>query len=78
LTKCPQVANFEVAAQDFADEIGQAGSGTSDLTIRGINDRMLLIERAFLDFNGIPGRKWLRHVVWGTFIIIIIILISLV
>lgn len=30
---------------------------------RGLNDRLLRAERAFLDSNGIPGASWYKHLV---------------
>ncbi|KAG0622034.1 hypothetical protein M758_3G066300 [Ceratodon purpureus] len=32
---------------------------------RGLNDRLLRAERAFLDSEGIPGYSWYKHLVYG-------------
>ncbi|KAJ7548570.1 hypothetical protein O6H91_07G017500 [Diphasiastrum complanatum] len=32
---------------------------------RSLNDRLMLAERAFLDSDGLPGRSWYKHLVYG-------------
>ena len=36
------------------------------LTTRIINDQIILIEKAFIDFAGVPRRPWQKNVVFGT------------
>jgi len=33
--------------------------------LRAINDRLFLTERAFLNYQGLPGQPWLRHTVYA-------------
>lgn len=34
-----------------------------DMKIRALNDRLMLTEKGFLDVDGLPGRKWFKHLV---------------
>ncbi|XP_031474368.1 probable glutamate carboxypeptidase AMP1 [Nymphaea colorata] len=36
-----------------------------DLQRRSINDRLMLTERGFLDDEGLRGRKWFKHLIYG-------------
>ncbi|GAV57269.1 TFR_dimer domain-containing protein/Peptidase_M28 domain-containing protein [Cephalotus follicularis] len=35
------------------------------LKIRALNDRLMLAERGFLDADGLQGRQWFKHLVYG-------------
>ncbi|KAJ0028594.1 hypothetical protein Pint_36251 [Pistacia integerrima] len=35
------------------------------LKIRALNDRLMLAERGFLDADGLQGRKWFKHLIYG-------------
>ncbi|XP_022766886.1 probable glutamate carboxypeptidase AMP1 [Durio zibethinus] len=35
------------------------------LKMRALNDRLMLAERGFLDRDGIKGREWFRHLIYG-------------
>ncbi|KAG4137776.1 hypothetical protein ERO13_D07G092700v2 [Gossypium hirsutum] len=35
------------------------------LKIRALNDRLMLAERGFLDTDGIKGREWFKHLIYG-------------
>lgn len=37
-----------------------------EIEIRKLNDLLMLTERAFIDFNGLPNRPFFRHIVYGT------------
>ncbi|CAN1789011.1 Probable glutamate carboxypeptidase LAMP1 [Linum perenne] len=34
-------------------------------TLRKINDRLMMAERAFTDSEGLPGRQWYKHLIYG-------------
>ncbi|XP_039026298.1 probable glutamate carboxypeptidase AMP1 isoform X1 [Hibiscus syriacus] len=45
-----------------------AGESTDDLLalkIRALNDRLMLAERGFLDTDGIKGKEWFQHLIYG-------------
>ena len=42
--------------EGFSDEV-------LALKMRGLNDRLMLAERGFLDTDGIKGREWFKHLV---------------
>lgn len=35
------------------------------LALRALNDRLFLTERGFLNYQGLPGQPWLRHMVYA-------------
>ncbi|XP_022746462.1 probable glutamate carboxypeptidase AMP1 [Durio zibethinus] len=35
------------------------------LKMRALNDRLMLAERGFLDMDGIKGREWFKHLIYG-------------
>ncbi|KDP21928.1 hypothetical protein JCGZ_03066 [Jatropha curcas] len=35
------------------------------LKLRGLNDRLMLAERGFLDADGLQGRNWFKHLIYG-------------
>ncbi|XP_044507787.1 probable glutamate carboxypeptidase AMP1 isoform X2 [Mangifera indica] len=37
----------------------------SVLKVRALNDRLMLAERGFLDSDGLIGRKWFKHLIYG-------------
>ena len=65
-------ADVKVAAREMtraADEFNAARSaaiGSADSTaIARLNQRLLTVERALLDPDGIPGRPWYRHQIYA-------------
>ncbi|XP_039248299.2 putative N-acetylated-alpha-linked acidic dipeptidase [Styela clava] len=38
---------------------------TNFLQVRELNDKLMYLDRAFLDFQGLPGRPYFRHVVFA-------------
>ncbi|KOM34048.1 hypothetical protein LR48_Vigan02g019800 [Vigna angularis] len=36
-----------------------------DMKIRALNDRLMLTEKGFLDVDGLRGRQWFKHLVFG-------------
>lgn len=36
-----------------------------DLKLRALNDRLMLAERGFLDVEGLQGRQWFKHLIYG-------------
>lgn len=56
------IQNFSDAAMKFHS--GQESVDLSDpMTVRRINDQLLLLERAFLDPNGLPRNIYKKHIV---------------
>lgn len=56
------IRNFSDAAMKFHS--GQEAVDLSDpMTVRRINDQLLLLERAFLDPNGLPRNIYKKHIV---------------
>ncbi|KAK8673095.1 hypothetical protein V6N13_111451 [Hibiscus sabdariffa] len=39
--------------------------GLLALKIRALNDRLMLAERGFLDTDGIKGKEWFKHLIYG-------------
>ncbi|KAF5799389.1 putative glutamate carboxypeptidase [Helianthus annuus] len=57
-------------AKQVEDEIKkikdeEAEGRVSDLKRRVLNDRLMFAERGFLDSDGIRGRQWFKHLVYG-------------
>ncbi|KAG5243850.1 glutamate carboxypeptidase [Salix suchowensis] len=45
---------------------GQESRGDHvDLKLRALNDRLMLAERGFLDVEGLQGRQWFKHLIYG-------------
>ncbi|XVE75809.1 hypothetical protein DITRI_Ditri12bG0122000 [Diplodiscus trichospermus] len=44
--------------REFTDELVA-------LKMRALNDRLMLAERGFLDTDGIKGREWFKHLIYG-------------
>lgn len=60
------VGAFVNAAKGLDKEIAKAtAKGVGGLAARAINDRLMLAERAFIDYNGLNNRQMLRNVVWA-------------
>jgi len=60
--------NFLTAAQSFAQELEsliQQGRDASAERIRGMNDRMFLLERGMLGDPLLSGREWYLHVIFA-------------
>ncbi|NWJ09420.1 NALD2 dipeptidase, partial [Crypturellus undulatus] len=58
------VANFSNAAAEFHRRLEQTDTNDA-VAVRIVNDQLMLIERAFIDPLGLPGRKFYRHVVFA-------------
>ncbi|KAE9465693.1 hypothetical protein C3L33_02401, partial [Rhododendron williamsianum] len=43
----------------------EAPGSTSELKKRMLNDRLMFAERGFLDAEGLRGREWFKHLVYG-------------
>jgi N-acetylated-alpha-linked acidic dipeptidase len=63
-----QIADFQSAGRELKQSIAQAiGSGRLDAsTIKLINQQMMQVERNWCNPNGIPGRPWFKHSLYGT------------
>jgi N-acetylated-alpha-linked acidic dipeptidase len=60
------VHGFAHAAKKMDEQIQKAlKEQISGVGARAINDRLMLAERAFIDFNGLNERQMLRNVVWA-------------
>lgn len=69
----PLIASIQglaLAAKEAEDEArqlsGQASGGDNvALKLRALNDRLMLAERGFLDADGLQGRHWHKHLIYG-------------
>ncbi|KAM5245614.1 N-acetylated-alpha-linked acidic dipeptidase 2 isoform 2-T2 [Ctenodactylus gundi] len=58
------VKNFSEAASDFHRRLTQVDL-TDPLAVRMMNDQLMLLERAFIDPLGLPGRQFYRHIIFA-------------
>nr|XP_002708686.2 N-acetylated-alpha-linked acidic dipeptidase 2 isoform X1 [Oryctolagus cuniculus] len=58
------VKNFSEAASDFHRRLTQADL-TNPIAVRIMNDQLMLLERAFIDPLGLPGRRFYRHIIFA-------------
>uniref|UniRef100_A0A8D2KYQ6 Aminopeptidase NAALADL1 n=1 Tax=Varanus komodoensis TaxID=61221 RepID=A0A8D2KYQ6_VARKO len=58
------VANFTDAAADFQHRLLQLDKN-DPTAVRIMNDQLMLLERAFIDPLGLPGRRFYRHVIFA-------------
>ncbi|KAF7147693.1 hypothetical protein RHSIM_Rhsim03G0057700 [Rhododendron simsii] len=64
------IQEFVVAAKEAEEEAKklraqEAPGSTSELKKRMLNDRLMFAERGFLDAEGLHGREWFKHLVYG-------------
>ncbi|CAN0900047.1 Probable glutamate carboxypeptidase LAMP1 [Linum grandiflorum] len=60
LTKAATKVNNEIKA------MRKTSTQKKDFTtVREINDRLMMAERAFTDPEGLPGRPWYKHLIYG-------------
>ncbi|XP_069036371.1 aminopeptidase NAALADL1-like [Lepisosteus oculatus] len=61
------VRRFRTAATQLDKQIAEKDfANTSPLRIRGLNDQLMLLERAFLDPLAFPDKYYLWHVIWAS------------
>ncbi|KFV68136.1 N-acetylated-alpha-linked acidic dipeptidase 2, partial [Dryobates pubescens] len=58
------VVNFSKAAAEFHRRL-EAVNKKDPVAVRMINDQLMLLERAFIDPLGLPGRKFYRHTIFA-------------
>ncbi|XP_062983244.1 N-acetylated-alpha-linked acidic dipeptidase 2 isoform X2 [Elgaria multicarinata webbii] len=58
------VTNFTEAGADFHDRLLQLDEN-NPIAVRSMNDQLMLLERAFIDPLGLPGRPFYRHVIFA-------------
>ncbi|XP_007538607.2 N-acetylated-alpha-linked acidic dipeptidase 2 [Erinaceus europaeus] len=58
------VKNFSEAASDFHRRLAQVDLN-NPVIVRIMNDQLMLLERAFIDPLGLPGRQFYRHIVFA-------------
>ncbi|XP_031200523.1 N-acetylated-alpha-linked acidic dipeptidase 2 isoform X2 [Mastomys coucha] len=58
------VKNFSEAASDFHRRLTQVDLN-NPIAVRIMNDQQMLLERAFIDPLGLPGRKFYRHIIFA-------------
>ena len=58
-------ADLDRAADEFNTQRESALARESKADIDALNRRLLAVERAFLDRDGIPGRPWYRHQIYA-------------
>jgi N-acetylated-alpha-linked acidic dipeptidase len=63
-----QIADFRSAGRELNQSITQSmASGRFDASmLKPINEQMMQVERNWCNPNGIPGRPWFKHSVYGT------------
>ncbi|XP_076969418.1 N-acetylated-alpha-linked acidic dipeptidase 2 isoform X2 [Tamandua tetradactyla] len=58
------VKNFSEAASDFHKRLTQVDLN-NPISVRIMNDQLMLLERAFIDPLGLPGRPFYRHIIFA-------------
>ncbi|XP_022263243.2 N-acetylated-alpha-linked acidic dipeptidase 2 isoform X2 [Canis lupus familiaris] len=58
------VKNFSDAASDFHRRLRQVDLN-NPIAVRIMNDQLMLLERAFIDPLGLPGRRFYRHIIFA-------------
>ncbi|XP_058162148.1 N-acetylated-alpha-linked acidic dipeptidase 2 isoform X2 [Dasypus novemcinctus] len=58
------VKNFSGAASDFHKRLTQVDLN-NPISVRIMNDQLMLLERAFIDPLGLPGRQFYRHIIFA-------------
>uniref|UniRef100_A0A8C5KVG9 Glutamate carboxypeptidase 2 n=1 Tax=Jaculus jaculus TaxID=51337 RepID=A0A8C5KVG9_JACJA len=58
------VKNFSEAASDFHRRLTQVDLN-DPMAVRIMNDQLMLLERAFIDPLGLPGRQFYRHIIFA-------------
>ncbi|XP_013367423.1 PREDICTED: N-acetylated-alpha-linked acidic dipeptidase 2 isoform X2 [Chinchilla lanigera] len=58
------VKNFSEAASDFHKRLTQLDHN-NPIAVRIMNDQLMLLERAFIDPLGLPGRQFYRHIIFA-------------
>ncbi|XP_012415212.1 N-acetylated-alpha-linked acidic dipeptidase 2 isoform X2 [Trichechus manatus latirostris] len=58
------VKNFSEAASDFHRRLTQVDLN-NPIAVRIMNDQLMLLERAFIDPLGLPGRPFYRHIIFA-------------
>ncbi|KAM6157881.1 N-acetylated-alpha-linked acidic dipeptidase 2 isoform 2-T2 [Rhynchocyon petersi] len=58
------VKNFSEAASDFHRRLTQTDFN-NPISVRIMNDQLMLLERAFVDPLGLPGRPFYRHIIFA-------------
>ncbi|EFH54255.1 hypothetical protein ARALYDRAFT_485877 [Arabidopsis lyrata subsp. lyrata] len=66
------IQEFSLVAKEAADEakkLKEKSYSKDDVAAaakrRELNDRLMLVERGFLDAEGIKGKEWFKHLVYG-------------
>ncbi|KAG8373996.1 hypothetical protein BUALT_Bualt11G0085000 [Buddleja alternifolia] len=64
------IEEFTMAANETDEEAkklraDQNRDESSVLRKRMLNDRLMLTERGFIDSEGLPGRQWFKHLIYG-------------
>ncbi|KAJ8754539.1 hypothetical protein K2173_005700 [Erythroxylum novogranatense] len=64
------IQRLAAAAREVEDEAKhlrelESRGESLNLKVRALNDRLLLAERGFLDDNGLQGRQWFKHLIYG-------------
>uniref|UniRef100_A0A8D2ENX1 N-acetylated-alpha-linked acidic dipeptidase 2 n=1 Tax=Theropithecus gelada TaxID=9565 RepID=A0A8D2ENX1_THEGE len=58
------VKNFSEAASDFHKQLIQVDLN-NPIAVRMMNDQLMLLERAFIDPLGLPGKRFYRHIIFA-------------
>lgn len=60
------IVEFNNATMKFQNEVLTSVDLDDPLAVRAVNDRIMFLERAFLDRNGLPGQPLERHTIFAT------------
>ncbi|XP_057316973.1 N-acetylated-alpha-linked acidic dipeptidase 2-like [Hydractinia symbiolongicarpus] len=58
------IQKFSTVAEEFHQRISKIDTH-DDLQVRMMNDKMMAVERAFIAPHGLPGRPYIKHVLYG-------------
>ncbi|KAK7345192.1 hypothetical protein VNO77_15758 [Canavalia gladiata] len=64
------IQEFASAAKEVNDEskklrLQESSGHVVEMKMRALNDRLMLAEKGFLDADGLQGRAWFKHLVFG-------------
>ncbi|XP_020239789.1 probable glutamate carboxypeptidase PLA3 [Cajanus cajan] len=64
------IQEFASAAKEANDEskklrLQETPDSSLDMKMRAFNDKLMLAEKGFLDVDGLRGRQWFKHLVFG-------------
>ncbi|GER25138.1 N-acetylated-alpha-linked acidic dipeptidase 2 [Striga asiatica] len=58
-------ANINIERKAFMESKGWSSVRIDEQKARDLNDRLMMTERAFTDSDGLTGRSWYKHLIYG-------------